>query len=145
MKKRLWMIPLLGAAIVGIGGCAMSQSHSEDPTTEKADGAGEEGGEVAGQEETGEEGEEAAGQGEKASGEENEAGENTSEAETETAKEEVNEEGISEGNRSGTEKEEALSEEVPIGEEIENFVTYYGCPNSRRVAALNVMKNRMRI
>ncbi|MBQ9633380.1 MAG: hypothetical protein IJV04_10805 [Lachnospiraceae bacterium] len=132
MKKRLWMIPLLGAAIVGIVGCAMSQSHSEDPTTEKADEAGEEG-------------EEAAGQEKEASGEENEAGENTSEAETETAKEEVNEEGISEGNRSGTEKEEALSEEVPIGEEIENFVTYYGCPNSRRVAALNVRKNRMRI
>ena len=32
-----------------------------------------------------------------------------------------------------------------VEDSMENFVTYYGCPNSKRIAKLNTKKNLMRI
>ncbi len=69
----------------------------------------------------------------------------------EMAKQDTNEEG-SATHRAATEdqkKEKVITEENEADEtkesstEVESFVTYYGCPNSKRVAALNTKKNRI--
>ena len=48
------------------------------------------------------------------------------------------------GSRNDAPEEEVVEEEFSE-DRLENFVTYYGCPNSKRIAKLNTKKNRIRI
>ena len=116
MKKKVLWLAMAGAALAGIVGCATANKEKPiAPSTEQAD-----------TEEAPEE-----------------------EAAQETAKEDVDEGGNSNGNQNNAEEPEETGEELEgeetFEESMENYVTYYGCPNSKRVVALNTKKNRMRL
>ena len=129
MKKKLLFFAMIGAAVAGIVGCQSAKNQVNSEPEKQAD-----------VEETEDEAQEAKGSEEEADSQAEEAREPGEDSAEDTSSTTAKQDEDGTGSKNG---EEVVEEVETVEDSMETFVTYYGCPNSKRVARLNIAKNHL--